>query len=427
MIEVTVSSAKLVVGEESELTIHLTNTGSGTCTQIIFTLTLPTGIMLLGGRNKIELRRLAPGETVTRPFRVLPRSAGACQVTSTNFSYRNRYGATCRITDFRADLVTKPAEVRASRPDAQAPALEVAFGADFVTADLPYGEWSSLEGRIRNSGEAELTDLQVSISGPVTVDRQGRKLSLGTVGSGFSANFVFYVCADQASGTLPLHLEVSFSAQDRRCSRAVMRTVRVAREPPSESAGEKTTVLFLGANPVNTEPLRIGKEFSVITQAVRDGKGGNSLDIRPCFATRAKDIARELLNLRPQIVHFAGHGGGPNESFAAEREDGTAHLIPPDGLARLFETAGKSVECVIINACSTEGLARAVSQHVAYVITMRQPIGDWSAIEFSRGFYLALAACSPIESAFEIGVAQLMMMSEGDDYDVPLLLGGSVR
>jgi len=58
---------------------------------------------------------------------------------------------------------------------------------------------------------------------------------------------------------------------------------------------------------------------------------------------------------------------------------------------------------------------------------MRQPIGDWSAIEFSRGFYLALAACSPIESAFEIGVAQLMMMSEGDDYDVPLLLGGSVR
>lgn len=86
MIEVTVSSAKLVVGEESELTIHLTNTGSGTCTQIIFTLTLPTGIMLLGGRNKIELRRLAPGETVTRPFRVLPRSAGACQVTSPDHS-----------------------------------------------------------------------------------------------------------------------------------------------------------------------------------------------------------------------------------------------------------------------------------------------------------------------------------------------------
>ena len=421
------SPTKLVVGEESDLTVNLANTGPGTCMQIIFTLTLPDDILLLAGRNRVVLKQLASGETATRLFRVLPRSAGPCQVTSTNFSYRNRYGATCRIADFRADLVTMPAEERAPVPDVPAARLEVAFAADFATARLPYGEWSVLEGRIRNSGEAELADLKLSISGPVTVDRRGRTLKLGTLRSGFSADFIFYVCADQASGTLPLHLEVSFSTQARRCTQEVMKTVIVAREQSSGSAKKKSTVLFLGANPVNTEPLRIGKEFSVIMQAARDGKDGDSLDIRPCFAVRAEDIGRELLNLQPRIVHFAGHGGGPSESFAAEREDGTAHVIPPDGLARLFETAGKSVECVIINACSTEGLARAVSQHVEYVIAMQQPIGDWSAIEFSKGFYQALAA-SFLRSgdAFKIGVAQLMMVSDDEDYEVPILLPGAV-
>jgi hypothetical protein len=425
MIEVTVSPAELVVGEESDLTVHLANTGIGICTQIIFTLTLPSDIMLLSGRNRIELRRLASGETVTRAFRVLPRSTGTCQVTSTNFSYRDRYGATWRIADFGANLVTIPMEVRVRAPDVHAVALEIAFAADFVTADLPYGEWSSLEGRVRNSGEAELADLEISISGPVTVDEQGRRLNLGTVRSGFSADFVFYVCADQAGGTLPLHLEVSFSAQNRRCTQRVMRTVRVTREQQSRSA-EKTIILFVGANPVNAEPLRIGKEFSVIMQATREGKGGNNLDIRPCFAARVEDISRELLNLQPRIVHFAGHGGGPSESFAAEREDGTAYLIPPDGLAKLFETAGKSVECVIINACSTEGLGQALCRHVEYVIAMRHPIGDLAAIEFSRGFYQALAAYSSIKQAFGVGIAHLKMVPEGEDYEIPKLLGGSI-
>lgn len=64
---------------------------------------------------------------------------------------------------------------------------------------------------------------------------------------------------------------------------------------------------------------------------------------------------------------------------------------------------------------------------VPYVIGMRQPVGDRSAIRFSIGFYQALVGGEPVETAFDVGVAQLMMTPDGDDASAPLLLHGPER
>jgi hypothetical protein len=58
---------------------------------------------------------------------------------------------------------------------------------------------------------------------------------------------------------------------------------------------------------------------------------------------------------------------------------------------------------------------------------MRQPVGDRSAIRFSVGFYQALAAGEPVETAFEVGKALLMMTPLEDDAQAPLLLRGPER
>ena len=107
---------------------------------------------------------------------------------------------------------------------------------------------------------------------------------------------------------------------------------------------------------------------------------------------------------------------------AAEDDVGYAHVIPVDGLAQAFKAVGQDVRCVIVNACQTERLARGLAAVVPYVIGMRQPVGDRSAIRFSIGFYQALAAGEAVETAFDVGVAQLMMTPEGDDARAPLLL-----
>ena len=430
MIKVTLLPAKLLVGEAADLVVQFENTEPGTCTQIIFTLTLPREIMLLRGQETVELDRLESGETRTHAFRVQPTSAVRCLVTSTNFSYRDRYGAARRVADFRAELVTTVPE-RGAAPTGYQPAgegrppmAEAAVGADFVTAELPYGEWTWLEGRLTNSGDIDLVDVELTITGPLKVEKRGRKVSLGTVPRDASVRFVFPVCADQSAGNLPIYLDVSFFAQGKRCTRELVRAVRAGRGHPSPPAQEdrEPVVLFFGANPVNLEPLRIDKEFQVIVDALEEGTGGIRIKMHPSLAAGIDNIRRELLRRKPWIVHFAGHGGGVAESYAVEGGGGYAHVIPPDGLARLFKTAGKSVECVIINACSTEGLAQELLQHVKYVIAMTRPIEDWCAIEFSKGFYSALAAELPIKDAFELGVAQLMMVSEGSDYEIPLFL-----
>jgi hypothetical protein len=72
MIKVTLVPTRLLVGEAADLIVQLENTEPGTCTQIVFTLTLPHEIMLLHGQERLALDRLEAGETRTRS---LPCSA----------------------------------------------------------------------------------------------------------------------------------------------------------------------------------------------------------------------------------------------------------------------------------------------------------------------------------------------------------------
>jgi CHAT domain len=423
MIEVTLRPTELLVGEDADLVVQLANTGPGTCMRIIFTLTLPDEIMLLHGQEKIELNHLEPGEAETRTLSVRALRAARCRATSANFSYRDRYGETHRVTDFCAELVITVPE-RRGPAGAHPPAPKVAFTVNLVTAELPYGEWALLKGRITNSGTTELENVELSASGPAIPDEWRQRSRLGSLSPASSASFEFFACADGAAGRVPVFLHLSFVDRARPHTRRLVREVQVTRESkPSPSAQKESVVLFFAANPVDAEPLRTGREFMVIEEALENGCGEAIIKIRPSLATRVRDISRELLKVGPWIVHFAGHGGGPEESFAVEDEDGYARIVLPDDLADLFEIAGKGVECVIINACSTVGLAQALSQHVNYVIAMSQPIYDWAAIEFSRTFYQTLAADQPIRSAYELARRELKVLSEGRTYEIPQMLG----
>jgi|SRR5450756_285005 len=201
-----------------------------------------------------------------------------------------------------------------------------------------------------------------------------------------------------------------------------------ARLPLGEgelTAGPQLTkILFLGANPPATSQLRIDQEIREIRQEIELGKARDSIQVETRWAVRDRDISRALIDIRPHFVHFAGHGGGGEESFVAEDEAGRPIVIPVAGLADLFDVFRDDVRCVLVNACSTQQLAqglKAVLPH-ARVIGMRQPVGDRSAIRFSIGFYQAVGAGMSIEQAFRLGVAQMKMTPGGGDAHVPLFL-----
>jgi len=197
-------------------------------------------------------------------------------------------------------------------------------------------------------------------------------------------------------------------------------------------------VLFLAANPTNTQKLDLEKEVQVIQEQLKR----SNLALTSCWRVRPFDIQQEILNLKPQIVHFSGHGMGQESPVSESRtltpvggsyldaqeglmfiEDATgqAVLVSAETLANLFENFKEYVECVVLNGCYSEVQAEAIARHIPYVIGMKHAILDRAAIEFSRGFYNALAEGEAIESAFKLGKSAIRV-ADMPDYQFPVLL-----
>jgi len=114
-----------------------------------------------------------------------------------------------------------------------------------------------------------------------------------------------------------------------------------------------------------------------------------------------RDFRRAMLDLKPNIVHFCGHGSG-KEGIAFEDENGLAKFMSAEALSGFFELFADTVECVVLNACYSEVQAKAIAEHIPYVVGMNKAIGDAAAIEFSVAFYDALGAGESIEFAYRL-------------------------
>jgi hypothetical protein len=180
-----------------------------------------------------------------------------------------------------------------------------------------------------------------------------------------------------------------------------------ARQPRPE----KTTILFLAADPTDASRLRLGEEFREIDQQLKAAKQRDRFKLaQPQLSLRAKDISGALLNEQPQIVHFSGHGT-PGGALCFENETGQAHQVPPDAISALFEQFANQITCVVLNACYSEAQANAIADNINYVIGMKEAIGDTAAIAFTLGFYQALGAGRTIEEAYKFGCVQIRLQA----------------
>lgn len=160
-------------------------------------------------------------------------------------------------------------------------------------------------------------------------------------------------------------------------------------------------ILLLSANPMDTKRLRFDEEIREIEEGLLRAKRRDRFDIRPKLAVRLRDIRRALLDYRPQIVHFIGHGG--KDGLMVEDIEGNAVLMSESALSGLFELFSKEIECVILSACYSAPQAGAIARHIPFVIGMLDKTPDKAAIEFAVGFYDALGAGESVERAFAFG------------------------
>lgn len=128
-----------------------------------------------------------------------------------------------------------------------------------------------------------------------------------------------------------------------------------------------------------------------------------------------------MLDINPQIIHFSGHGAG-EQGLIFEDELGNVKRIDGNALAGLFKLFADQITCVVLNGCYSEVQAKAIAQHIPYVIGMNQAIGDQAAINFAVGFYDALGAGRSIEFAYKLGCAAIRL--ESAEHLIPVLLKG---
>ncbi|HEU0053404.1 MAG TPA: CHAT domain-containing protein [Longimicrobium sp.] len=163
----------------------------------------------------------------------------------------------------------------------------------------------------------------------------------------------------------------------------------------------KTAVLVLAANPKDTPTLRLDHEVREIQSGLLRNRG-RAFQIRHDWAVRPRDVRRALLEHRPRIVHFCGHGS-QEEGLVLEDEVGGSKTVSISAIAGLFALFSDHVKCVVLNACYSEAQARAIAQYVECVVGMNHAIADKAAVEFSIGFYDAISAGEAYDAAFRFG------------------------
>lgn len=174
------------------------------------------------------------------------------------------------------------------------------------------------------------------------------------------------------------------------------------------------TILFLGANPLDTVRLRLDKEIREIGEGLRRAAHRDSFVLEQRWAVRFRDLRRAVTEVKPRIVHFSGHGtevGG----LVIEDEEAQATLVPPKALKEFFSLFSTSVECVVLNACYSSGQAEAIAQHIKYVIGMPEQLGDTAAIEFAVGFYDTLGAGDDYVRAYKFGRNAIQAVGIADE------------
>lgn len=179
-------------------------------------------------------------------------------------------------------------------------------------------------------------------------------------------------------------------------------------------------ILILAANPKTTSRLRLDEEVREIEDGLQRAKTRERFVIHQRWAVRLRDLRRALLDIEPQIVHFAGHG--KKNGLVVEDEVGGTVLISAKALSGLFALCADHVECVILSACFSAPQAAAINQHIDHVIGMRKEIKDKAAIEFTVGFYDALGAGKPVEHAFKFGCNAIhQMFPDIPEHLIPVL------
>ncbi len=189
---------------------------------------------------------------------------------------------------------------------------------------------------------------------------------------------------------------------DSTLSTAVMDIERLKALP------DVIQVLFLAANPLDEDELRLDEEVRSVHEMIRKSEHRDSVKLESRWAVRPLDVLQAINEVDPTIIHFSGHGSDQDE-IVFQDEAGNSKVVSLDAIVQMMKASSGKIRLVFFNTCFSRGQAEAVVEHVEAAIGMSDSIGDDAARIFSSQFYSAIGFGKSVETAFEQGKAALML------------------
>ena len=182
---------------------------------------------------------------------------------------------------------------------------------------------------------------------------------------------------------------------------------------------DKLTILFLAANPKETQKLALDNEARSIGEAIRASANRDNMEFFTRWAVRSLDILQAINETEPEIIHFSGHGSEQGE-LAMEDEHGDMQLVSKEAIAAAISSSTEKTRLIFFNACFSEAEAQAVVENIEAAVGMRAAIGDEAAQVFAAQFYSAIGFGKNLQKAFNQAKAALLLKGIPED-NTPVL------
>ena len=170
---------------------------------------------------------------------------------------------------------------------------------------------------------------------------------------------------------------------------------------------EKIKILFLSAEPVNTQRLRLGQEIRDIEEKLRVAPKARSFQLISQWAVRPRDLMETMMIYRPTVVHFSGHASGGK--LILENDTGETQPIEGSHLAALLAEFSDTIRLVVLNACFTSPGFDVLAKVIDHTVGTTSALTDSAAIRFSSCFYQALAFGNSVQAAYELAKHQITL------------------
>lgn len=174
-------------------------------------------------------------------------------------------------------------------------------------------------------------------------------------------------------------------------------------------------VLIVAACPSDMARLALGKELREICHLLRHSSSV-PYQVRVLPAATERDVRDAILAMKPDILHFAGHGAASGMLF--EKEDGRAEVMTGAALVHWLKVVTRSqkrrLELAVLNFCHSENMLTELADIADVVVGPTASISDSMAVTFSVGLYVGLSSGCTGAFSYHLGCSALEMNSLSD-------------